>query len=139
MIDTLDKLYNHANRFGLVARRKGSGDEGQRLGVSISGSHVFMNGRAVQADDLPELEVSTRSGWVPLAEFDEAATAALTERFEGLHGFEAAIDDYERACERLRSKWEAMHPDDRVAFPFPDELAAVDIRPTDEYRERLLK
>jgi hypothetical protein len=139
MIDNLDKLYRHANRFGLTVRRDDSDHAEDRLGVSISGQHVFFNGRAVTEDDLPHLEVSTRKGWVPLAEFDEAAEAAMIERFEGLRGFEAAIEDYERVCERLRSSWEKMHADDRLAFPFPDELASVELRPTDEYRKGLLK
>lgn len=132
MIDTIEKLYDHVNRYGLEGRRmEGDVQITARLSVAIKRPLVFLAGR--QIEDLDGLEVLSPSTWCPLSEYPNEEVARWIERLEGLHRYQEALRNFEGIAGALVKHFDAMHADDQKAFTAP-EIPSI-VGPTEAYVE----
>lgn len=123
MIDSMEKLYDHVNRFHTMGRLDG-GAPGKLSIYGLSGKGVMLHleGRAIPlgSDDLSCLELRTpgpEGSYVSLAEYDSAAAAREIERWEARHVFKERVRAYNLAVESLLQRWTSLHPDDQPDLP----------------------
>lgn len=134
MIDTMEKLYDYVNRYGLHGRvKEGTVVISAAFSVSMNRPTVFHSGQRVES--LVGWEVLAKPDvWVPLAEFDADGTAELVERFEALHNYLEAVVGWKRECERMKRDFERLHPTDRERFSLP--VIPTVTAPAEAYVER---
>lgn len=132
MIDTIEKLYDHVNRYGLEGRRMdGSVQITARLSVAITRPSVYLAGARIE--DLDGLEVLSPSAWLPLADYPDEEVARWIERLERLHRYAEAVRNFEGIAGALVEHFDALHPDDQKAFVAP-EIPSI-VGPTEAYVE----
>lgn len=140
MIKTLEELHDYVNKFHIAGRLDGVEGRiairGQRsAGLSYKDDRQRWASKAIEPADLDRLEVGLgEDRWVLLAEFDEAETARIIERFTALQGYETALRNYVRAAEHLRESHAEMDPADQRALQLP-VLCAFDPEHVVKHRE----
>lgn len=149
MIDSMEKLYDHANRFRPAGRWNGKEGTLSIYGGGGVAIHVDRpeKRRRYDVHPLPDACLLPESGqllelrragdgeWVPVTEYDEEEVAARVTRFSALSHYEVLVNNYVRLVDSLRQATEDMHPDDREEFALPEFPT---LKPyTDEYREAI--
>lgn len=145
MIPTMEKLYDHANRFRGRARLGGIEGElriygGGRIAISYDEGDRRHNmlpipDGALMPDASPRLELHWRGEWMSVEDYPAEEVAARVERFGSLQSYKILTANYGRLVEDLKHTVSEMAPEDAEHFKLPEFPI---LQPyTDEYRESI--